>query len=161
MRNGAVVSLLAVALLAGAAAGYLVGTNSVTSATSQSSVATTSCTVGGPTIGAVVKVMDGGDSVAGAKISGEADGFCNGALQTQVLQPTVTNSSGWASLLDAGFGTYNLLISYEVDSPPVTENYHLSIPTQPTAVTYVIYNTATGNVTTYLCYYNAHCFVGG
>jgi len=157
MKNRAIATLLVVAIIASAGVGYLVGVNSVTSSTSQNSVPTTSCAVPGPTIGAVIRVIESGAPVAGASVSGEADGYCNNALQTQTLQSTLTNSSGWASLMDGGFGVYNLLISYEVGNPPLTENYHLSISMQPTAVTYVVFDTATGNVTTHICYYNLHC----
>jgi hypothetical protein len=160
MRNGLVASLLVVAILAGAGAGYLVGVSSVANSTSQNSVATTSCTVAGPTIGAVIRVIESSGPVAGARVSGEADGYCNNALQTQTLQSAVTNSSGWVSLMDGGFGVYNLLVSFEVGNPPLTQNYHLSISMQPTAVTYVVFDTVTGNVTTHICYYNLHCFVG-
>jgi len=157
MRNEAVASLLIVAILAGAGVGYLVGVNSVTGSASQNSVLMTSCIVLGPTIGAVIRIIEKGAPIAGASVSGEADGYCNNALQTQPLQSTVTNSSGWASLMDGGFGVYNLLVSYDVGNPPLTENYHLSISMQPTAVTYVVFDTATGNVTTHICYYNLHC----
>lgn len=163
MRNEVITTLLVVAILAGAGAGYFIGVNSVTGSTSKTALCcgtTTYCTILGPTIGVVIRVMEGTSPVAGARVNGEADGYCNSALQTQTLQPTTTNSSGWASLLDGGFGVYNLNISYDVGNPPLTENYHLSLSMQPIAVTYVVFNTASGNVTTHLCYNNLHCMVG-
>ena len=157
MRNGAIASLLVVAILAGAGAGYLVGVNLATNSTTNSSVATTSCTVLGPTIGVVIQIIEGGLSgptspVVGARIIGEAAGYCNNALQTQPLQQALTNSSGWATLFDGGFGVYNLNVSYEVGSPQVTETYHLSISMQPETTAYVVFNTTTGNVTTHFHY---------
>ena len=161
MKNGTIATLLVIAILAGAGVGYFVGATSVTSSTSKTSVTTTSCTVLGPTNGVVIRVV-GGPSyfIAGATVSGEADGYCNSVLQTQVLQPTETNSSGLASLIEGGFGTYNLNISYVVDNPPVTENYHISVPMQPLTTTYVLFDTSTGNVTTHYCEYNLHCDFG-
>ena len=168
MRNEVISVLLIAAIIAGAGVGYFVGVNSVTSVTSskgQTSVTTTSCTVSGPTNGVVIRVVEGGlygptIPIVGALVNGEADGYCNDALQTLTLQSAATNSSGWASLLDEGFGVYNLNISYEVGNPQLTENYHLSVPMQPLTTTYVVFNTTTGNVTTHYCEYNLHCFSG-
>lgn len=141
---------------------------STTIATSTTSIATTSCTIMGPTIGVVIRVIAYNYStsptstipVVGAHVSGQSVGYCNDALQTSTLQPTTTNSSGWASLLDGQFGLYNLVISY---SPSLTYNFsptlsfNMSIVTQPTTVTYVILNISTGNMTTHFCEYNFHC----
>ena len=154
MRNEAIASLLVIAILAGAGAGYFIGVNIATNSASSSNVPTTFCTVSGPTDGVVIRIVEGGLSgptvpVVGADVSGEAAGYCNDALQTQALQQEVTNSSGWATLLDGGFGVYNLNISYEVGSPQVTETYHLSISMQPLTTAYVVYDTTTGNVTTH------------
>ena len=162
MRSGVVASLLVVAIVTSAGLGYLVGAASVTGPGSKTSVATTSCTVFGPTIGVVIRVVEGGLSgpiapISGARIGGEAEGYCNDALQTQALQPAATNSSGWASLLDGGFGVYDLNITYEAGSPPVVESYYFSVSVQPTTVTYVTFNTTTGNVTTFLCYDDLNC----
>ena len=139
MKNEVIAVLLVIAVIAGGGAGYFVGVNSVTSVTSsigQTTITTTSCTVSGPTNGVVIRVVEGGlngptTPIEGARVDGEADGYCNDALQTQTLQSAVTNSSGWASLLDEGFGVYNLNISYEVGNPQLTENYHISIPMNP------------------------------
>ena len=166
MRNETVSALLVVAIIASAGLGYLVGAGSFTSPMSktsaETSVTTTYCTVLAPTIGVVIRVVEGGLSgptspISGARVGGQADGYCNNALQAQTLQPAVTNSTGWASLLDGGFGVYNLNISYEVGSPHVTESYYFSVSMQPETVTYVIFNTTTGNVTTYLCYSGQNC----
>ncbi|MGH2640005.1 MAG: hypothetical protein ACRDF4_12115 [Rhabdochlamydiaceae bacterium] len=142
-------------------------TTTVTSTVIQpipSTTDTTSCAISGPTMGVVIRILDGGlvDTaypIVGAIVSGNATGYCNNALQTQVLQPALTNSSGWATLLDGGFGIYNLRVSYIVDNN-LTETYYLSISMQPTTVSYVIFNVTTGNVTTHNCEYNLHCQTG-
>ncbi len=118
------------------------------------SVTTTSCTVSGPTLGVVIQVlannyMGTGVSVipvVGAKVTGQAVGYCNDVLQPSTLQPTTTNSSGWASLLDGQFGLYNLEVAY---APTLV--FNLSIVTNPLSVTYVTFNISTGNMTTHFC----------
>ena len=162
MRDVLVAVLLVAAVTAGAIGGYYVGANSASGPEAQTSVVTrTSCTVSGPTNGVVIRVVGGPSFViAGATVGGEADGYCNSVLQTQTLQPAVTNSSGWASLIDGGFGTYNLEIGYVVGSPSVAENYHVSIPMRPLTTTYVVFDVSTGNVTTHYCEYNLHCYSG-
>jgi hypothetical protein len=81
--------------------------------------------------------------------------MCNDTPQVAVLTRTQTNSSGWASLLDRGFGTYELNVNYSSGS------YALSVPLQPTAVTYVVFDIASGNVTMRFCYSNANCHMPG
>jgi len=118
------------------------------------SVTTTSCAVSGPTMGVVIHVLANNYTgngvsvipVVGAKVSGQAVGYCNNALQQSTLQPTTTNSSGWASLLDGQFGLYNLQVAYAL-----TLVFNLSIVTMPTSVTYVTFNISTGNMTTHFC----------
>jgi hypothetical protein len=87
--------------------------------------------------------------VVGAKVSGQAVGYCNNVLQPSTLQPTTTNSSGWASLLDGQFGLYNLQVAY---APTLV--FNLSIVTNPLSVTYVTFNISTGNMTTHFCEFN-------
>ena len=78
------------------------------------------------------------------------------------LKTETTNSSGWAGLLDGGFGSYNLTVEYPASGFMVTNltsgqgtisvgtvsvflaSTGLVIPTQPTAITYVTYDTSTG-----------------
>jgi hypothetical protein len=126
-------------------------------ATTPVSVTTTSCTVSGPTLGVVIQVLANNYTgngvsvipVVGAKVSGEAVGYCNNILQPSTLQPTTTNSSGWASLLDGQFGLYNLEVAY---APTLV--FNLSIVTNPSSVTYVTFNISTGNMTTHFCEFN-------
>ena len=160
MNNRILAAVFVIVIIGSAGAGYFVGTSIVSKPTSQTTVATTSCTILGPTIGVVIRVLQGGlfqsspapYPVVGARVGGEAAGYCNNALQTMELTPNTTNSSGWAKLLDGGFGVYNLDVSYPAGN--LIETYHLSISMQPTTVTYVTFNTTTGNVTTHLCEYN-------
>ena len=121
--------------------------------TSETNTTTQSCYLLAPSIGVVIRVITNSTSpVAGARVSGESAGYCNNSLQVAALVPTTTNSSGWASLLDGGFGIYHLNISWNHAA-----NYTLSIPTYADAATYVIFNYVSGNVTTTLCYYNSSC----
>ncbi len=118
------------------------------------------CNSTGPTMGVVVRVLEGTQPpvpVAGARVSGHSVGYCNGEVQTLGLPQVITNSSGWATLLDGGTGTYYLnVVSGSNDS---TSGFDLSVPTQPTSVTYVIFNSSTGNVTTHFCYLNLNCAI--
>ncbi len=142
------------------------------------SVTATSCTVSGPTNGVEIRVLMGTGTVvpvAGAQITGNARGYCNGSPQISALQPVTTNSSGWANLLDGGFGIYDLNITraYTETGPILirsnttstegpytyTDVYHLSLPTSPLATTLVTYNISSGNVTTIFCYYG-RCLSG-
>jgi hypothetical protein len=126
-------------------------------ATFPGSVTTTSCVVSGPTMGVVIHVLANNYTgngvsvipVVGAKVSGQAVGYCNNVLQQSTLQATTTNSSGWASLLDGQFGLYNLQVAY---IPTLV--FNLSIVTMPTSVTYVTFNISTGNMTTHFCEFN-------
>jgi hypothetical protein len=135
-------------------------TVTITSNANQTSIKTTSCTMLAPTFGVVVRVLTNATSpLAGARVSGQSAGYCNGLQQISLLQPTTTNSSGWASLLDGGFGIYYLDISHSYldQGQNYTDHYSLSIPTQPTAVTCVIFYYPSGNVTTHVFYNNSRC----
>jgi hypothetical protein len=121
----------------------------------RTTISTTSCMILAPSIGVILRVVEDASHptpVVGAQITGESVGWCNGAEQISMLQPATTNSSGWASLLDGGFGIYDLSINYSyVDyGVNVTDHYSLSISTQPTTVTCAVYNITSGNVTTTL-----------
>lgn len=135
-------------------------TSTVTIIVNQSSrttLETTSCAVSGPTIGVMLRVLEDASHptpVAGAQITGQMVGWCNDAQQVSLLQPETTNSSGWASLLDGGFGIYDLSINYSSD------HYSLSIATLPMTLTCVVYNTTSGNVTTTLSEYESRCPAG-
>lgn len=113
------------------------------------------CTVSGPTIGAVIHVVNGTTPVPGARVSGQAQGYCNDYLQVSNLPPVTTNSSGWASMLDGDFGYYDLVVSH------AGFNYSLSVSTSPIASIYVTFDISSGHVTTYVCYYNENCLAHG
>lgn len=125
---------------------------------STTTIRTTSCGISGPTTGVVLQIIaynhtsSGVSTVpwVGTSVSGEAVGYCNDALQTSILPPTTTNSTGWASLLDGGFGLYDLNVTY--GAPPIT--FNLSIVTDPLSVTVAVFNISTGNMTTHFCEYN-------
>jgi hypothetical protein len=134
-------------------------TVTIVNPTAQTNITTTSCTILAPTFGVVIRVLTNSTSpLVGARVSGQSVGYCNGLQDISPFQPTTTNSSGWASLLDGGFGIYYLDISrsYIDQGQNYTNHYSLSIPTQSLAVTYVIFYYPSGNVTTHFCY-NLHC----
>ena len=139
--------------------------NTVTIIVNQSSrttVKTTSCAVSGPTIGVMLRVLEDASHptpVVGAQITGQNVGWCDDAQQVSVLQPVTTNSSGWASLLDGGFGIYDLSINYSyLDSgASITDHYSLSVSTQPLTVSCTVFNITSGNVTTTLSEYSPRC----
>jgi hypothetical protein len=139
--------------------------NTVTILINQSSrttVKTTSCAVSGPTIGVLLRVVEDARNptpVVGAQITGQDVGWCGDAQQASLLQPVTTNSSGWASLLDGGFGIYDLSINYTIldNGVSITDHYSLSISTQPMTVSCTVYNVTSGNVTTTLSEYGPRC----
>lgn len=143
-------------------------TNTVTIIVNQSSrttVKTTSCAVSGPTIGVMLRVLEDARNptpLAGAQITGQSVGWCNDAQQASLLQPTTTNSSGWASLLDGGFGIYDLSINYSYldNGANITDHYSLSISTQPMTVSCTVFNITSGNMTTTLSEYSPRCPIG-
>ncbi len=123
--------------------------------TSVSTQTTTQCILYAETYGVVIRILTNATSpIVGAQITGQSVGYCNDLPQISSLQPTTTNSSGWATLLDGGIGIYYLNISFSVEeSFNLTEHslafqYNLSIPTEIGQATYVIFNPASGNVTT-------------
>src|SRR3989442_913996 len=151
MRNELVGILLAIAIAASGGVGYLWGSSVRGVQTNVSSSTITSCVVQGETIGVVLRVLSGSTPVSGAIVYGETVGYCNGARQTRQLQPAATNSSGWAGLLEGGFGVYDIGINYS----KIT--YHVSVPVEPVAATYAVFDTVSGNITTYVCSYNSNC----
>jgi hypothetical protein len=91
-----------------------------------------------PVVGTIVKVTDKYNCVN---------------LLTQLNFSSIkTNSSGWASLLFGGAGTYYLNI---FDGGLL--NYTLSVPTYLVSTTFVTYSISTGNVTTFVCNFKQHC----
>ena len=151
MRNELVGILLAIAIAASGGVGYLWGSSVRGVQTPVSTSTITSCIVQGETIGVVLRVLSGSTPVSGAIVYGETVGYCNGARQTRQLQPAATNSSGWAGLLEGGFGVYDIGINYS----KIT--YHVSVPVEPVAATYAVFDTISGNITTYVCSYNSNC----
>jgi len=118
--------------------------------TTPSTTVQATCTTSGPTLGVVLRVVANNGSWAGVPVTGEAVGYCDGQKEVTNLGPSLTNSSGWVSFLEGGLnGIYYLHVN---ESAWV---YDLSIPAQPTTVTYAVLNLSTGNVTTRFCEFNA------
>jgi len=169
LKNQIFALFMVVLVFASAGAGYLVGSvrspSSFTSLSSASATVTTSstitsCTILAPTMGVELRVMvvnstTSGVSVPqkGARISGQAITYCNSVQQVYPIRPETTNSSGWAVLLDGGLGIYFLTVVF----PNSVISVNLSIPTQPTGVTYAVFQSPSGNLTTHFCYYNINC----
>jgi hypothetical protein len=151
MRDGVVAVLLIAATIISAGTGYVMGTKEAQGSPSNKTL----YTVLAPAVGVVIRLVEGGAPVADAIVSGGDVGMCNDTPQAAALTRTGTNSSGWASLLDGGFGIYELNVNYSSGS------YALSVPLQPTAVTYVLFDIASGNATTHFCYSNSNCRVPG
>ena len=155
MRNAVVAVLTILLVVVSVGAGYYLGAKSNQSGRL---ITTTTCTILGPTIGVVLRIIENNGSsnpsipVQGARVSGQDLGYCNDVEQVIAIKPATTNSSGWVSLLYGGFGIYYLNVYY---NPYLS--YNLSVVTQPTAVTYAIFNISTGNVTTHFCYYEVNC----
>src|SRR3989442_13570243 len=151
MRNELVGILLAIAIAASGGVGYLWGSSVRGGQTHVSSSTITSCIVQGETIGVVLRVLSGSTPVSGAIVYGETVGYCHGAPQARKLQPAATKSSGWAGLLEGGFGVYDIGINYSKII------YRVSVPVEPVAATYAVFDTVSGNITTYVCSYNSNC----
>lgn len=151
MKNQVVAVVLTIAIVLSGGAGYLAGQQRQGVQTSNSTSNTTICTVTGETIGVMLRVLSGGSPVVGASINGESVGYCNDARQTTPLQSTLTNSTGWANLLDGGFGVYDISINFS------RVILHISVPVQPVSATYAILDIASGNIATAFCSYNSHC----
>jgi len=166
LRNAIVAVLAVLLVVVGVGAGYFIGAKTnqpsavipTTLGTKTLTGGNYQCVVTGPTIGVVLRVVENNGSgnttipVQSARVSGQDIGYCNDVEQVIAIKPTTTNSSGWVSLLYGGFGIYYLDIYY---NPYLS--YNLSVVTQPTAITYAVFNISTGNVTTHFCYYEVNC----
>jgi hypothetical protein len=166
LRNDIVAVLTVLLVVVGVGVGYFIGAKANQSiAVIPTTLGTKTLTGGkyqcintGPTIGVVLRVIENNGSsnptipVRGARVSGQDIGYCNDAEQAITIKSTTTNSSGWVSLLYGGFGIYYLNVYYD---PYLS--YNLSVVTQPTAITYAIFNLSTGNLTTHFCYYVVGC----
>lgn len=154
MRNAAIASLLVVAILVGAGAGYFIGVDSVSSSTSQTSVATT-CTI--PDEGEVMmQVLNStnGDPIGSAQVQAQ---FLAPECQPNphtitTLSPMTTNSSGYVTL-GGEVGEYILGVvgsGYSVGvavGPGQIACLTIGIPSGETHVTY------TGFMATSLCHF--------
>ena len=164
MRRVMISALLAIAILAGAGIGYLLGTratqNPITTTSSTSSQ--TTCTIYGQTIGVAFHLVAINYSdhsvvpVVGAGIKGEGVAYCNEEREATPIPLTATNASGWASLFLGGGGVYYLNVTY----PGSGLAYSLSVPVRPVTATYVTVNISTGSVITSYCEYNINCTAG-
>ncbi len=150
MRRNIVGIVVILAILVSRSVGFLLGQQRPVGQPSSSTTAGALCTVAGPTIGVELRVVSGTSPVAGALVYGEDVGvsICDSIPQTMSahLQQTRTNATGWANLLDGGFGNYFISINYS------STTYQISVQAEPIAVTYAIVNIASGNVTTSVCY---------
>ena len=112
-----------------------------------------SCISYGPTEGVMLQVVaQNMGPVPGLVVNGEDVSYCNNQRQVIVIGPTITNSSGWVSLLDGGNAIYYLNVTFSQYLV-----YSLSIVTQPTSVTCAVFNASTGNLTTHFYEYTFHC----
>lgn len=163
MKHSLVVAIIALLIIFAGAAGYLAGfytprttATNVNSSSSSSRVQTStnttvSCTISGPTEGVVIQVLENSGStvalVAGAQVGGKNMWYCNNQPQITYFNSTATNSTGWASLLYGGGGLYYVSIAANSNNYA----YNLTIPTQPTSITYAAFNISSGNITTHYC----------
>ena len=161
-----IVSLLVVAILAGAGAGYLLGMNASGTQTSKSTTitstntpASTTCTTTAQAIGVRLRVVQSTYPnetvvpVSGAIVNGAWVIYCNDKRLPTAFGPSYTNTTGWVGLLYGGGGYYYVNVSFPY-SPLVVP---FSIPTEPGATTYATVNLSTGNVTTHFCGFEEHC----
>jgi len=106
------------------------------------------CVDSGPPIGAALRLLNDSDfPIPGVQISGIAVGYCNNERQVQVLPVSTTNSSGWALWTQENFGNYFLSFSH------FGQNWNITLPTSPTALTLATYHLISGNLTVVVCYY--------
>jgi len=173
MKNGAIASLLVVAILASAGAGYLTGYASeravteiatetsylvtTTTMTSFQTQTNTTCTTSGPAWGVLVQVVtDSGEPISGVVMKGASIYYCAGG-QPQVtdLGPSTTNLTGWVSFTPESSGDYNLFFSRNGTS------YELIVPTAPLSVTYVAFHVPSGIMTSCIDGLNNDCLKRG
>ena len=106
MRHSVLLAILAILIILSGAAGYLVGLYAPRIIAHQTSVTTsnsTSCTVLAQTEGVIIQVLRGYTEVTpvvGAQVGGEDLGYCNNSPQSIIFNSTITNSTGWAKLID-------------------------------------------------------------
>jgi hypothetical protein len=158
MRNGAVAALLAVAILAGAGAGYLVGSQlkgSGTSGTSSSSTVLTTCTIpdSGEVIMQVLNSTDGRPIVSTPVQVEFLEPVCPPNPYTvTTLSPMMTNGTGYVTI-GGEVGDYTLSVSGYGYSASATVGpgqivcITLGIPSGETHITY------TGLMTSSMCHF--------
>ena len=130
MRNGLVAALLVVAILAGAGAGYLIGSyaNHPGTATTQ----TTCMTIyPGQPLGASLRVVNATTlkPVVGAIVTATAPvlGICGASTPTLDSVQFTTNSTEWYSLPVINHETYQIAVAYLGHSYGVTMPLGLSV----------------------------------
>ena len=149
MKNRVIATLLVVAILAGAGAGYLVSANVSGNKTSNSTTITTSisteCTVNAE--GEVLLLVlnsTSGKSIPDAPVQAQVTPFyCNSTPPTTIsLNTTMTNGTGYAEF-GADLGIYHLTLTtygnyfaYASTLPEQTTCVTLSIPSGETIIKY-------------------------
>ena len=149
MRNDVIASLLVVAILAGAGAGYFAGssnrqttTTTVVSAstltsTSVETISTDPCVIMGQPAGMFLKIAsdNGGAPIAGAQVIAihkQADDYCNGVLfrgNFTMISFTTNGTTSWYSLDSTNDGSYSVVVAYS------GHLYNLSAQMHPVSVT--------------------------
>jgi hypothetical protein len=164
MKQSTLSTVLIVLLIIGSVSGYLVGyyVPRTSSSNTFSAVSTSvGCTVSDTTEGVVIQLVEynytaSGQNVVpipGATIIGQDVGYCNDQRQVMNLSKATTNSTGWASLLNGGFGVYYLTIDFfpSGEQSPFSV-FNVSVITQLTAITEATFNLSSGNLTTHFIY---------
>jgi hypothetical protein len=154
MKNEVIASLLVVAVIAGAGAGYFIGNTQGTAMVSTKTVTasiqttgteitqtSTDCTISAEGTGFFVTVeTDSGLPVAGAQVSGSRiTEYGSGSMCEQSIGSQFTNSSGTV-LITNNMGSYNALtVQYQ------GKNYAINGPIVPMETTYILLKVPSGN----------------
>jgi hypothetical protein len=129
MRNGAIASLLVVAILVGAGAGYLIGsyTNHPGTTTTQTTCMIT--TYPAQPFGTALRVVNATtlEPVVGADVIATASAICGTSTSTIASAQFTTNSTEWYSLPFINHGTYQIAVTYLSHSYNLTMSPGLSV----------------------------------
>ena len=84
--------------------------------------------------------------ISGVQISGIAVGYCNNEKEVQTLRESTTNASGWAFWTQEKFGNYYLSFS------EFGQNWNITLPTSPLALTLATYQLVSADLNVLICY---------